>query len=179
VVQSSRDHPESGGDTAGDGDTAGGAACSFAADTAVATLDGERAIGSLQVGDQVTAYDPATGKTSAQAMEHVWVNHDADLLDVTLTSDDKGAQATAAADGRGKAGRAAAAAHGAHAPPTTEASTATHSETVHTTEKHPWLTADRGWVAAGQLAMGRRMVREGGGTARRGPNPIMNGGGLS
>jgi hypothetical protein len=46
-------------------------ACSFAASTPVATPGGEQAIGSLQVGDQVTAYDLATGKASTQTVQHV------------------------------------------------------------------------------------------------------------
>jgi hypothetical protein len=53
-------------------------------DTQPATPDGEQAIGRLQVGDQVTACDPDTGKASTQMVEHVWINHDNDLLDVTL-----------------------------------------------------------------------------------------------
>lgn len=39
-----------------------GTDCSFSVETAVATP--ERAIGSLQVGDQVEAYDPETGHAS-------------------------------------------------------------------------------------------------------------------
>lgn len=48
------------------------------------------------MGDQVTAYDPATGKSSTQTVQHVWVNHDNDLLDVTLHED---GQATEASSG--------------------------------------------------------------------------------
>src|SRR5262249_56971386 len=38
-------------------------------------------------------------------------------------------------------------------------------ETVHTTAMHPWLTADRGWVRAGDLRVGDRTVTLGGGVA--------------
>lgn len=31
-------------------------------------------------------------------------------------------------------------------------------ETIHTTANHPWLTADRGWVEAGQLQPGEAVV---------------------
>jgi hypothetical protein len=73
-----------------------GAGLSFSADTPVATPSGERAIGSLKVGDQVTAYDPSTGKSSTQTVQHVWVNHDHDLLDVTLHADGQEGHATEA-----------------------------------------------------------------------------------
>src|SRR5581483_10766176 len=64
---------------------AGGAcALSFAASTLVATPSGERAISSLQVGDTVNAYDPTTGRPSTQTVEATYINHDTDLLDVTL-----------------------------------------------------------------------------------------------
>lgn len=48
-----------------------GARLSFSADTLVATPSGERAIGTLKVGDQVTAYDPTTGKSSTQTVQHL------------------------------------------------------------------------------------------------------------
>ncbi len=35
-------------------------------------------------------------------------------------------------------------------------------KTVHTTANHPWLTADRSWVLAGELHSGEQIVREGG-----------------
>jgi len=88
---------------------------SFSPDTPVATPSGEQAIGSLQIGDQVTAYDPSSGKTSAQTVQQVYVNHDTDLLDVTLAPDT--AQPQTGADGRGKKRDAEVAAHGLRAPP--------------------------------------------------------------
>jgi hypothetical protein len=50
-------------------------------------------ISQVQVGDTVLATDPSTGVTSAQPVEQVWVNHDDDLLDLTVTAPD-GAPAT-------------------------------------------------------------------------------------
>ncbi len=44
------------------------------------------------------------------------------------------------------------------------AATAT-TETIHTTANHPWLTADRGWVAAGELRPGESVVTLSGGTS--------------
>src|SRR5579859_2023767 len=37
-------------------------------------------------------------------------------------------------------------------------------ETIHTTSNHPWLTADRGWVEAGQLRPGEPVVTLSGAT---------------
>jgi hypothetical protein len=42
--------------------------------------------------------------------------------------------------------------------------TSAAQETVHTTANHPWLTADHGWVPAGLLQPGERLVTLGGGT---------------
>jgi hypothetical protein len=84
------------GDLAHGAEEAAGAACglSFAPGTPVATPKGEKPIASLKVGDQVVAYDPNWGKTRTQTVEHVWINHDTDLLDVTLRSGDNRASAT-------------------------------------------------------------------------------------
>lgn len=45
-----------------------------------------RTIGSPRVGDLVEAYNPATGKTEAEPIQHVWINHDHDLVDVRVQS---------------------------------------------------------------------------------------------
>src|SRR5579859_4786122 len=100
----------------------GGAAAdcglSFAAGTLVATPDGgERAIATLAVGDQVLATDPATHQTSAQTVQHVWLNHDSDLMDVTLRTS-AAATTPAASDAAGRQREAERAAHGRRAPPT-------------------------------------------------------------
>ncbi len=54
----------------------------------MATPSGARAIGSLKVGDKVLAYNPTTGKSEAEPVQHVWRNHDHDLVDVQLTTTD-------------------------------------------------------------------------------------------
>lgn len=61
-----------------------GEPCSFQADTPVATTSGDRVIGRLDVGDHVEAYNPATGKNEAQTVQHVWLNHDHDRVDVRV-----------------------------------------------------------------------------------------------
>ncbi len=40
----------------------------------------------VKAGDKVTATDPATGKTRSRIVTKVWVNHDTDLMDVTVRS---------------------------------------------------------------------------------------------
>jgi RHS repeat-associated protein len=159
--------------------------CSFAASTPVATPQGEQPIGRLQVGDQVTAYNPTTGKSEAETVEHVWLNHDHDLLDVQLQTRDVSSApvntSTGSVQGSSRlqivkqgvkaalAGVAAALAlaMGGHTPAlaapaapaqTSATTTSTHTEIVHTTANHPWLTADHGWVPAGLLRPGEPVV---------------------
>ena len=60
--------------------------------------------------------------------------------------------------------------HGMRAPPasaTADASTRTkqRAETIRTTTNHPWLTADHGWLPAGFLRVGERVMRADGTTA--------------
>jgi RHS repeat-associated protein len=129
-----------------------GCGLSFSADTKVATPDGERAIGTLKVGDKVIDYDPKTGKTSEQTVEHVWLNHDDDLLDVILANDSGQTSIGADARSRREARHASLVNDGI-------------GETIHTTEKHPWLTVDKGWLKAGELRLGEQVVQLGGTTA--------------
>lgn len=111
------------------------------------------AIDTLQVGDQVLAYDSASGQVHAEPVQHVFVNHDDNLLDVTLASDTSAGTAPHSAPTEAaKQHDAAVASHGSQAPP----STAT-TETVHTTTEHPFLTADRGFVAAQLLVPGEHV----------------------
>jgi len=59
---------------------------SFAAGTLVALAGGgTKAIEKLKLGDKVLAADPKTGVlTSAEPVTHTFVNHDNDLLDLTV-----------------------------------------------------------------------------------------------
>ncbi len=65
----------------------GGTGCSFDADTPVATLNGQRAIGALEVGDTVLAFNEATGMLEADPITHVWVNHDPAIEQLTLSGE--------------------------------------------------------------------------------------------
>ncbi|OBA91006.1 hypothetical protein A5642_11715 [Mycolicibacterium mucogenicum] len=60
---------------------------SFGPDTLVLMANGtKRPIAELKVGDRVWSVDPETGRTSGQPVEAVLVNHDTDLLDLTITN---------------------------------------------------------------------------------------------
>jgi hypothetical protein len=137
-----------------------GCGLSFSSDTRVATPDGGRAIGTLKVGDKVIAYDPKTGKTSEQTVEYVWINHDNDLLDVTVANADTQRSHVSKVRSYREARHAGPAYDDMlenRATPETSASNA--GEVVHTTEKHPWLTVDKGWLKAGELQIGEQVVR--------------------
>src|SRR6266516_1321565 len=116
---------------AGD-DAATGGKCSFTPDTAVSTDHGEQAISTLQVGERVLAYNPKTGKMEQEPILHVWINHDSDLVDLTVTTTTKGE-------------------HGKPAPRT--------SEVVHTNQKHPFFTMERGFLPVGQVKLGMHILR--------------------
>ncbi len=113
---------------------------------AAAAPSGEQEIGTLAVCDKVTAYDPSSGKTATQTVQHVFLNHDTDLLDVTLASTDTSGQHMAASNATRKAQQVMVVSHGLRAPPSEVNGSATTRETVHTTDIHPWLTSDRGWA---------------------------------
>jgi len=60
---------------------------SFSPDTMVLLADGtQRPIAELKAGDRVWSTDPDTGRTSGQLVQAVLVNHDTDLLDLTITN---------------------------------------------------------------------------------------------
>ncbi|MFD8722591.1 ricin-type beta-trefoil lectin domain protein [Streptomyces sp. NPDC059629] len=60
--------------------------CSFSPDTPVLMGDGKtKPIGKIKTGDKVQAANPKTGRhQGARTVQHVWINHDHDLLDVTI-----------------------------------------------------------------------------------------------
>lgn len=68
----------------GEGGGAQYALNSFAPDTPVLTADGAQAIGTLNVGDVVIAYDTASGTVSRVPITHVWVHRDAVLVDLWI-----------------------------------------------------------------------------------------------
>jgi RHS repeat-associated protein len=140
------------GDTSTVGDTTGdtnpgdvGCANSFAGTTPVATPQGETPIASLKVGQDVTAWNPQTGKTQTEPIQAVHIHTDANLLDVTLAP----VSSSQAAISTTKQQDAATKARGSQSPPSTE--------TLHTTTEHPFLTTDRGWVDAQDLVPGEHV----------------------
>ncbi|WP_370128157.1 polymorphic toxin-type HINT domain-containing protein [Streptacidiphilus sp. EB103A] len=62
--------------------------CSFAPTTPVLLAGGtQKAIGKIKAGDTVESADPGTGKdVGGRTVQHVWINHDNDLLDVTVNT---------------------------------------------------------------------------------------------
>ncbi|MGQ4361725.1 polymorphic toxin-type HINT domain-containing protein [Streptomyces sp. SAS_272] len=72
-----------------------GLECSFSPDTPVLLEDGEtKPIGKIDVGDKVEAADQKSGKhVGARTVQHVLINHDTDLLDLTILGED-GKEAT-------------------------------------------------------------------------------------
>ncbi|MEZ0090137.1 polymorphic toxin-type HINT domain-containing protein [Streptacidiphilus sp. EB129] len=77
-----------GGGGAADAGGVGESACSFAPSTPVLMADGTaKPIGTLKAGDKVESANPETGKEEgARTVQHVWINHDNDLLDLTVTT---------------------------------------------------------------------------------------------
>ncbi|MFJ7967103.1 ricin-type beta-trefoil lectin domain protein [Streptomyces sp. NPDC096324] len=67
-----------------------GAQCSFSPQTPVLMAGGKtKAIGKIKTGDKVESADPRTGKLrGARTVQHIWINHDKDLLDVTVRDKD-------------------------------------------------------------------------------------------
>ncbi len=61
-------------------------ACSFTSATRVTTDHGKQAIGTLHVGERVLAYNPKTHKMELEPIVHVWINHDHDLVNLTITT---------------------------------------------------------------------------------------------
>lgn len=81
---------EAAGDAADDPADATCGGNSFTPDTTVVMADGStKPLDQVKVGDKVEATDTATGKTSAQTVTTVWVNHDSDLMDVTIEAGGK------------------------------------------------------------------------------------------
>jgi len=109
-----------------------GGRCSFTPTTLVTTDHGKQAISTLQVGERVLAYNPKTGKMEQEPILHVWINHDTDLVNLTITTMMQGQQG--------------------------KASTKT-SEVVHTNQKHPFLTIEQGFLPVGKIKLGMHLLR--------------------
>ena len=97
----------------------------------MATIAGEQAIGTLKVGEKVWAYNTQKKQMEYEPIVHVWVTHDNDLVDLTLTTK------TATPSGK-------------HAHQSSEA--------VHTNKKHPFLTVEKGFLPVEQLKLGMHVI---------------------
>ncbi|MEW1860705.1 ricin-type beta-trefoil lectin domain protein [Streptomyces sp. NPDC088194] len=87
----SKDAPSSASRGAQDDETRGsGPRCSFSPDTPVLLAKGNtKPIGKIKKGDEVESADPTTGKHKGpREVQAVWINHDKDLLDVTIEGTD-------------------------------------------------------------------------------------------
>ena len=111
-----------------------GGACSFVSTTPVATDHGKQAISTLEVGEKVWAYNPQTKKMELEPIQHIWLNHDNDLVDVTLTATIKGSNRK----------------------------TSQQNEVIHTNEKHPFLTKEKGFIPVSQLKPGMHVLEANG-----------------
>ncbi len=106
--------------------------CSFTFSTQVMTDHGEKAIGKLQIGEKVEAYNPNTHKMELEPIVHVWIHTDNDLVDLTMTTT-------------------------IHAPHSTTVTK--KSEVVHTNQKHPFFTQEKGFLPVGQIKPGMHILR--------------------
>lgn len=135
-----------------------GGGLSFSADTQVATPRAERPIASLRVGDQVSAYDPTTGKATTQTITHVYLHHDTGRLDVTLALPaTSSAQPPTVAQDTTTVREQRAAGESRTVRPTRRERHRSYSDDRRRDPHHresSLATADRGWQLAGALHMG-------------------------
>ncbi|TKA02945.1 RHS repeat-associated core domain-containing protein [Actinacidiphila oryziradicis] len=77
-------------DLVADGEMPGGYKCSFAPQTPVLMANGKsKAIGKIKVGDEIESADAATGiEKGGRVVQHVWINRDINLLDLTVRGAD-------------------------------------------------------------------------------------------
>ena len=111
-----------------------GEGLSFAYQTPVATVTGEQAIGTLKVGEKVWANNPQTEKMELEPIQHIWLSHDNDLVNMTLVTTVKGPY--------GKL--------------------IEQKEVLHTNEKHPFLTTEKGFIPVSQLKPGMHVRKANG-----------------
>jgi len=98
----------------------------------VITAQGEQAIGTIHPGETVEAYNPKTHQMELKPVLHVWINHDNDLVDLTLTT---------------------------MTPVTHDKPAVKTSEVIHTNKKHPFLTREKGFLPVGQIKLGMHVLR--------------------
>ena len=109
-----------------------GGSCSFTFATAVTTAHGKQAIGTLHVGEKVLAYNPTTHKMETEPILHVCIHTDNDLVDLTIATPIKATHST---------------------------NVVLQHEVVHTNQKHPFFTLEKGFVPVGQITKGMHVLR--------------------
>lgn len=122
------------GDEPTSGEDVGGP-CSFTPATRVATIDGKVAIGKLHVGEKVWAYNPKTHKMELQPILHVWINHDNDLVDLTITTTTRSRFSHLGTE------------------------LAQTREVIHTNQKHPCSNVKNGFVSVSKITVGMHLLR--------------------
>lgn len=132
---------------------------SFKSNTPVATNHGEQAIGTLQVGEQVWSYNPQTKQMELEPIQKIWLNHDNDLVDVTLVAPTQNAhgKATCTKDTHGKTAKKGAP-NKATCTKDEQEQTTEKKEVIHTNEKHPFLTKEKGFIPVSQLKPGMHVL---------------------
>ena len=120
---------------------------SFRPDTPVATAQGEQAIGTLQVGELVRSYNPQTQQMELEPIQKIWLNHDTDLVDLTLITTVK----------------------------QTDGTIKEQKEVIHTNEKHPFFTREKGFLPVNQLKPGMHVLEADGTYGVVGPLVIVPG----
>src|SRR5579885_755161 len=130
--------------------------CSFTASTLVTTEQGKEPIGKLHIGEKVLAYNPNTKQMEDQPILHVFLDHDNDLVDLTLTTIHRTQQ------GRGVS-RQSEVIHTNQKHPWLQPdkcrSSYRQSEVIHTNQKHPFLTKEKGFLPVGQIKLGMHVRR--------------------
>jgi RHS repeat-associated protein len=107
---------------------------SFDPQTQVATSKGSSSIVQLHPKDLVWAYNPQTHKKELKPVLHLMVHYDTDLVDLTF----------------------------AYTKSSHTGQSEQQVETIHTTQRHPFLSQEDGFVPAGQLVVGMHVVRSDG-----------------
>ncbi|HEU5376783.1 MAG TPA: RHS repeat-associated core domain-containing protein [Ktedonobacteraceae bacterium] len=108
-------------------------ACSFTSTTKVETIRGKQAIGNIRPGEKALAYNPQTHKMEWQPIVHVWIHQDNDLVDLTITASAQTIKE--------------------------KQKTTPLSEVIHTNKKHPFFTAEKGFLPVGQIKIGMHVLR--------------------
>ena len=108
-----------------------GGCLSFTPTTPVTTEQGKQAISTLQVGEEVLAYNPKTRKMEWEPILHVWINHDSDLVDVTIST---------------------------VLPAQHDKLASKLREVIHTNKKHPFFTQEKGFVPVSQITLGMHIL---------------------